>query len=205
VSQERLDIVAVGLTGGIGAGKSTALALFAEMGAVTMSADALVHELYRQSGPVALIAEHFGPGVVDSEGHVDRVRLAEAVRGRRDELRWLEELTHPLVAEEMARRMNQAPDGSVVVCEVPLLVEAGFEALFDLIVTVEATPHARRRRSVHQFDLDQFTEFEALQASSKRRVQASDLVFFNDGSLDDLRGFIRSAHERAVALLKEGQ
>ncbi|MBN1632481.1 MAG: dephospho-CoA kinase [Thermoleophilia bacterium] len=203
MSQKRLDIVAVGLTGGIGAGKSTALALFSEMGAVTMSADALVHELYKQPGVVALITERFGPGVVDSYNHVDRSRLAEAVRGRKRELRWLEKLTHPLVAEEIARRMNAAPDGSVVVCEVPLLFEAGFEALFDLIVTVEAGPEIRRRRSVQQFDLEQFTEFERLQASSKRRVEGSDLVFFNDGSLDDLRGFVRSAHERAVSLLKE--
>lgn len=205
MSQERLDIVAVGLTGGIGAGKSTALAIFGEMGALTMSADALVHGLYQQPETVALIAGRFGADVVDSEGHVDRGRLAEAVRGRRRELRWLEELTHPLVVEEMARRMNEAPDGSVVVCEVPLLFEAGFEALFDLIVTVEAGPETRRRRSVHTFDLEQFTEFERLQASSSRRVEGSDLVYFNEGSLDDLRGFVRSAYEQAVALLKEAK
>ena len=204
MSQERVDIVAVGLTGGIGAGKSTALGLFGEMGATTMSADALVHELYGQPETVAQVAEHFGNEVVDSDGHVDRVRLAAAVRGRRRQLRWLEELTHPWVVEEMARRMNQAPDGSVVVCEVPLLFEAGFEALFDLIVTVEAGPATRRRRSVHQFDVEQFAEFERLQASSRRRVEGSDLVFYNDGSLDDLRGFVRSAYERAVALLRGG-
>jgi dephospho-CoA kinase len=203
MSQGRLDIVAVGLTGGIGAGKSTALTLFGEMGALTMSADTVVHELYQRPGPAALVAERFGSDVVDSQGYVDRARLAEAIRGRRRELRWLEELTHPLVVEDMARRMNEAPDGSVVVCEVPLLFEAGFEALFDLIVTVEAGPETRRRRSVHQFDIELFTEFEKLQAPSKRRIERSDLVFQNDGSLDDLRGFVRHAYERAAALLKE--
>jgi dephospho-CoA kinase len=203
MSQERVDVVAVGLTGGIGAGKSTALDLLGELGALTISADELVHGLYTQPELAAHIASHFGSAVLDSGGGVDRGRLAEALRGRRSELRWLERLTHPLVAEGIARRIDEAPAGAVVVCEVPLLFESDLQALFDLIVTVEAGPETRRRRSVHHFDRDQFAEFERLQVPSRQRVEGSDLVFCNDGSLEDLREFIRDVYGVATGLHKE--
>ncbi len=203
MSQKRLDMVAVGLTGGIGAGKSTALACFQALGALTLSADALVHEFYARPEQVALIVDRFGTEVLNPDGGIDRTRLADLVRGKRRALRWLEQLTHPWVAQEIVRRMNEAPEGAVVVCEVPLLFEAGFEGLFDLIVTVEAGPEARRRRSIHHFDLEQFTEFEKLQTSSRRRAEGSDLVFYNDGSLDELHDFVRSAYQQAESMLEE--
>ncbi len=193
----------MGLTGGIGAGKSTALALFEELGALTISADSVVHELYRRPELLARIVARFGLAVLDDDGGLDRVRLAAVVRGRRGGLRWLEQLTHPLVSEEIKRRVENAPVGAVVVCEVPLLFEAGYEALFDLVVTVEAGGETRRRRSVHGFDLQQFSEFERLQASSERRVEGSDLAFFNDGDLDQLREFVGEAYTVATGLLRE--
>ena len=96
----RSDVVAVGLTGGIGAGKSTALSMFREQGALTTSADEIVHDLYSRPEYVALLVEHFGRDIVDERGGVDRRRLAGMVKGRREELRWLEQLTHPLVERE---------------------------------------------------------------------------------------------------------
>lgn len=203
MSRGRRDVVAVGLTGGIGAGKSTALAFFKELGALTVSADRLVHDLYGRPEVAALVAGHFGPEVLDARGRIDRKRLAAAVRGRPDELARLEAITHPRVAGSIMRRIDKAPAGTVVVCEVPLLFEAGYEALFDLIVTVEAGPETRRRRSIHGFGLEQFSEFERLQASSERRAAGSDLVFFNDGGPDELRDFVRTAYERAQTLLEE--
>jgi dephospho-CoA kinase len=203
MNQERREVVAMGLTGGIGAGKSTALAFFAELGALTVSSDQEVHRLYARRGLSARIAAHFGNGVLNEGGTVDRARLAEAVRGRREELAWLEMLTHPLVAKAIQRRVERAPAGTVVVCEVPLLFEAGYEDLFDLVVTIEAGPENRRRRSVHSFGLEQFSELETLQASSKRRVAGSDLAFYNDGDLKDLGEFVRGAYELASGLLKE--
>jgi dephospho-CoA kinase len=201
--QGRRDVVAVGLTGGIGAGKSAALAFFADLGALTVSADQVVHRLYSQRGLSARIAAHFGPDVLDERGTVDRAKLAETVRGRRDELAWLEKLTHPLVSRQIQRFIGRAPKGRVVVCEVPLLFEAGYEGLFDLVVTIEAGPENRRSRSIHRFDLDQFSEFERLQASSERRVEGSDLAFYNDGDLTELGEFVHKAYELATGMLKE--
>lgn len=204
MSRQRREVVAVGLTGGIGAGKSTALGLFGQLGALTISADQVVHQLYRGAETAALVAARFGAEVLDAEGGVDRARLAEAIRGRRRELRWLEDLIHPLVARGIVSFIEEAPTGAVVVCEVPLLFEAGFEVFFDIIVTVEAGPETRRGRSVHRFGSDLFDEFERLQASSRRRVRGSDLAFFNDGGLDELREFVRGAYEKARTLLEEG-
>ncbi len=201
MSHERRDVVAVGLTGGIGAGKSTALAMFKELGALTVSADQVVHDLYSQSGSSAIVAARFGPNVLNGQGVVDRARLAEAVRGRPDELAWLEGFTHPRVADTIRRRIRSASPGTVVVCEVPLLFEAGYEDMFDLIVTVEAGSENRRRRSIHNFDIEQFSEFEQLQASEELRTAGSNLVFVNDGSLNDLREFVGQAYERAQTLL----
>src|SRR5688572_22028076 len=100
MSQAERAVVVVGLTGGIGAGKTTALGLFQEAGALTLSADQIVHDLYAQPRVVKKVAEHFGSQVLDEQGSVDRVALARRVRRRRGELRWLEQLTHPLVAKE---------------------------------------------------------------------------------------------------------
>jgi dephospho-CoA kinase len=197
-------VVAVALTGSIGAGKSTALAMFAECGALVLSADELVHRLYARPEVAAQVAEHFGRKVLDKSGTVDRPKLAAAVRGLPWEVQRLEEIVHPLVAKEMSRLVDEASAGTVVVCEIPLLFESGFDNLFDLIVTVEAGPEVRRRRSVHQFGLEQFAEFEAMQASTERRVQGSDLAFVNDGDLDQLRDFVRGAYEAAANLNRVG-
>ncbi len=203
MSRDRRDVVAVGLTGGIGAGKSTALKLFQKLGARTVSADRVVHGLYARRGVASVVAEHFGPSVLDSRGRVDRPRLAAVVRGHPEELAWLEKLTHPLVAEGIEQRIRRASPGSVVVCEVPLLFEAGYDPMFDLIVSIEAGPENRRQRSIHSFGPEQFSELEALQASTDRRVAGSDMVFFNDGGPDELRDFVCEVYERARALLRD--
>ncbi|MCL5735857.1 MAG: dephospho-CoA kinase [Actinobacteria bacterium] len=194
-------VVAIGLTGGIGAGKSTALAMFRELGALTASADHIVHRLYEQQGLITAVAEHFGPVVLNGQGRIDRQKVAQLVKGRPDQLRWLEQVTHPIVASEIEHLIGGASPGSVIVCEVPLLFETRFERLFELVVTVEAAPKQRRSRSAGRFDPVVFAEFEDLQASSEQRIAWSDFVYHNDGSLDDMRAFVRDTYERAKGLL----
>jgi dephospho-CoA kinase len=203
MTELRPEVVAVGLTGGIGAGKSTALAIFAELGALTLSADTVVHELYTGEDCKKALVERFGVDVLDAEGEIDRRRLAALVRGRPDQLQWLERLTHPLVRERIEAFVKGAPAGSVVVCEVPLLFESGLADAFDLVVTIEASAATRRGRSTHGFDPGLFDEFEGLQASTERRVAGSNLAFFNDDRIEHLRMFVHEALARAKALLPE--
>lgn len=208
-SESERTVVAVGLTGSIGAGKSTALSMFSDLGLEAISADEIVHELYQRPGFISVVVDHFGQGILSSDGSIERVCLAEAVRGKTAELRWLEQATHPLVSEEITRRIQAAATGSLIVCEVPLLFETGFERLFDLVVTIEAAPEVRRHRSIHKFGLQQFGEFENLQASRERRVTGSDMVFVNDGTLDEMRDFVSTVRDRARQMLaprvREGQ
>ena len=104
----------------------------------------------------------------------------------------------------MAGVIKQAPSGSVVVCEVPLLLEAGFADLFDLLVTVEAGRNKRLVRSADRFDADVFDKFEELQASTAQRVAASDVVLVNDGTQEQLRSSVEEVLERALSMLKAG-
>jgi len=198
----RRKAVVVGLTGGIGAGKTTALIMFQELGAHTFSADEVVHDLYQQPEVADAVAAHFGEGVLGDDGCVDRSRLAAAVKGRPEELGWLEELTHPRAVEEIERRIARVPAGRVVVCEFPLLLGSGYEELFDLIVTVEADAEIRRKRSTHRFGLDQFAELEELQASPEERKRGSDMVYVNDHGFAGLRDFVAQVHRTALEILR---
>jgi dephospho-CoA kinase len=193
--------VAIGLTGGIGAGKSTALSMFRDAGALTISADDIVHTLYKRPSVAALLRERFGDAVLDDAGRVARRQLAAAVRGRPAELRWLEHLTHPLVAEEIKGFITEAPVGSVVVCEVPLLFECAYEPLFDLIVTIEASREKRAERSAQRFHPAQFKELESLQATTEERSAGSHLVYTNDSDKEEMRQFVTRAYARARALV----
>jgi dephospho-CoA kinase len=196
--------VAVGLTGGLGAGKTTALFMFRELGAVTLSADAIVHSLYLAPEIRAAMVERFGRAILDDNGEIDRGRLREAVRGDRAALQWLERLTHPRVGAAIERAIREAPPGAVVVCEVPLLFEAGLRDRFRLVLTVEASPGVRLARSADRFDKQGFSEFDSFQAGTERRVQGSDMVFYNDGALENMRAFVREAYARALALSGAG-
>ena len=138
-------MILVGLTGGIGAGKSTVSQLLAERGAVIIDADAITRQLQEPGQPVlAAIVERFGSGILSAEGALDRPALAELVFNDPDALKDLNGLVHPAVGREIARRIDIERDSDrVVVLDVPLLVETGRRGMAGVVV-VDAT--ARRRR-----------------------------------------------------------
>ena len=184
----------------MGAGKTTALFMFRDLGAVTTSADAVVHSLYLSSSIRAALVEHFGRGITDERGEIDRGRLREAVRGDSAAREWLERFIHPRVGAATDRTIRETPPGKVIVCEIPLLFESGSRSRFDLVVTIEASPDLRLARSSHRFDPEGFSEFDSLQAGTLRRVEGSDMVFYNDGGLERMRAFVREAYTRALSL-----
>jgi len=194
-------VVSVGLTGGLGAGKSSALQAFHELGAVTFSADAVVHELYRRPEIMAALAGRFGPQVLGPHGEVDRERLGSLVAGDDGARAWLEQLVHPRVGEQLDSLRRSAPPGSVVVCEVPLLFESGLQDRFDLVVTIEAPRALRVERVGPRMPAALFGRFDALQLTSEQRMAASDLAYPNEHDLTGLRGFVAEVYRRARALL----
>jgi len=182
--------VQIGLTGGIGSGKSTAAARFAELGALVIDADALAREVVEPGtdGLAAVVAE-FGEQVLDADGRLDRPALArlvfgdEAARGR------LNAIVHPRVRTRAAGLIAAAPPSTVVVQDVPLLVETERAAAYDLVVVVEA-PEQRR---VQRLAADRGMSAEdvrarmASQATDEQRRAVADVVLVNDGTPDDLR------------------
>jgi dephospho-CoA kinase len=177
----------VGLTGGLAAGKSTVARLLAERGATVVDADRLVAELYRAGEPgAARVAELFGRQVLRPDGAVDHAALSARVFADPEARRQLEAAIHPLVGQrfgELAARSE-----GIVVLEATLLVEAGWEGAFDLVVTVEASPEVRLARAVAR-GLDEAAARRRLvaQGEGEARRAAADRVIWNEGSPDDLR------------------
>ena len=179
----------VGLTGGIGSGKSTVSALLAQRGAVVVDADAITHDLQRPGTPiVAAMVERFGDGVLRADGSLDRQAVAGIVFADPAALADLNAIVHPAVGVEIAAQMQAAASADrVVVLDVPLLVESGRTDLAGLIV-VDVDPEVAVRRLVDQRG---FTEADAharmaRQASRADRLARADVVIDNSGTLADL-------------------
>ncbi len=180
----------VGLTGGMGAGKSTALKVLEELGAQVLSTDAVVHELYGENGVKDAVIERWGTEVAPG-GAVDRaVIAAKAFAGGEEERKWLEGLLWPLVGARMgawlehARALRPAPKAAVV--EVPLLFEAGMERGFDAtiaVITQEDTRRARAATRGHALA----EERASRQLSQEEKAARASYAIHNDGSVADLR------------------
>jgi dephospho-CoA kinase len=171
--------VAVAITGGIGAGKSEALAAFARHGAATLSADEVVHALIEEDPEVReALAERFGT--------TDRAEIGRIVFADPAQLAWLEALLHPRVRDSYADWFERVEAG-VAVVEIPLLYETGSETRFDKVVVVTAPPDVRRARSQLAGGA---RELRLLPEDEK--VARADYVYENAGSLDDLDHFVTS-------------
>ena len=182
--------ISVAVTGGIGAGKSEALAAFAECGAATVSSDEIVHHLLRHDQEVraALVAE-LGEGILGDDGHIDRGRVADIVFRDRSKLDFLEAFLHPRVAAEYLRWREQLAElpnpPRVCVTEVPLLYESGGESRFDKVVVITAPAKLReQRRRVRRDDRE-----ERL-LPDKEKVKRADYAYVNTGTLEELDAWV---------------
>jgi dephospho-CoA kinase len=183
-------VLLVGLTGGIGSGKSTVSAMLAERGAVVIDADVVAREVVEPGQPAyAAVVERFGPGVVAADGTLDRAAIAAIVFNDRDALKDLEAITHPAVGARMVELMQaQADTENVVVLDVPLLVEKGtYETAGTIVVDVD--PEIAVRRLVEQRGMSEGDARRrmAAQVSREERLAKADFVIPNDGSLEELR------------------
>ena len=178
--------VAVAITGGIGAGKSTALDAFRAHGAATVSSDEIVHHLVATDDAVRdALVERLGPEILGEDGRPDRARIAEAVFGDPERLAWLEALLHPLVSREYLtwrEQLAQLDDPPrICVTEVPLLYEVGAQDRFDKVVVITA-PRALReqRRRVPRDNRD------ARLLPDREKVRRADYHYVNTGTFEDL-------------------
>ncbi|HEU4348031.1 MAG TPA: dephospho-CoA kinase [Actinoplanes sp.] len=192
----------IGLTGGIGAGKTAVARRFAELGALVVDADALARAAVAAGTPgLAAVVAEFGPGVLGPDGELDRPALGRLVFGDEGVRARLNAIVHPLVRRRAAELIAAAPPGTVVVQDVPLLVETGQADRYDLVVVVEAPAELRAERLARDRGMspDEARSRMAAQATDEQRRAAADVVLVNDGDLDELRAEVdRVWRERVV-------
>jgi dephospho-CoA kinase len=189
----RDEVLRVGLTGGIGSGKSEVSRRLAARGAVIIDADVAARQVVAPGTPgLARIAETFGQGVLRPDGALDRERLGAVVFADPAQLAKLNAITHPLIVEWMQaaeRAEVEAAEGDpIVVFDVALIAESGRWANYDLVVVVDVPPEVQVDRLVSQRGMtpDQARSRLAVQASREQRLALADLVIDNSGSLEDL-------------------
>ncbi|HXR29731.1 MAG TPA: dephospho-CoA kinase [Solirubrobacterales bacterium] len=175
----------IGLTGGIAAGKSEALAAFERLGAATISSDAVVHELLDSEPLLSRLTDRWGAEVAP-EGRVDRNKIGEIVFADPEQLKWLEAQIHPLVGERIGAWLaSLGGDAAVAVVEVPLLFESEMEKVFDTTVAVVTADELRRERAEARGHA-LVGEREARQLAQEEKAARAEHVVKNDGSLEDL-------------------
>lgn len=180
----------VGLTGGIGAGKSTVSALLAEHGAYVIDYDQLARDVVAAGSPtLAVIAERFGPDVITDTGELDRPALGAVVFGDPHALQALNDITHPAIRELAVQREQAATaDDAIVVHDNPLLVEMGADAACDVVIVVDVPVEVQvdRLTSIRGMTVEEARARIDAQASRERRTGAADLVIDNTGPKDEL-------------------
>lgn len=187
-------MVKVGLTGGIGAGKSEVSRLLVECGAVLIDADRIAREVVEPGTPgLAAVVEAFGEDVLTADGRLDRPKLGSIVFTDPAKLATLNAIVHPLVGTRSRELERGAAADAVVVHDVPLLTENGLAPLYDVVVVVDAAPETQLDRLVR---LRGMTEEDArarmaAQAPREQRLEIADIVIDNDVPLEDLRRRVR--------------
>ena len=197
----------VGLTGGIGSGKSVVARRLAELGALVIDADALAREVVAPgTDGLAEVVAAFGPGVLAPDGTLDRSAVASLVFGDDEKRRRLEAIIHPRVRERSTRMIATAPPDAVVVNDVPLLVESGMASHFDLVIVVLASEEVRRKRLVeHRGMTEEAVQARfAAQATDEQRRAVADVEIVNEGTLDELVATVDAAWEQAIRPLLDG-
>lgn len=189
-----LGMLKVGLTGGIGAGKSEVSRLLVEHGAVLIDADRIAREVVAPGTPgLAAVVDAFGEDVLAPDGSLDRPKLGSIVFADPQKLATLNSIVHPLVGARSRDLENAAPEDAVVVHDVPLLAENGLDVLYDLVIVVDASPRTQLDRLVR---LRGMTEEDArarmaAQATRDKRLEIADVVIDNDVPLDELERRVR--------------
>jgi dephospho-CoA kinase len=193
----------IGLTGGIGSGKSTVLQMFADLGAAVIDADAISRGTTAAGGAaIAAIAVRFGAEFVTAEGALDRERMRAHAYADPQARKQLEEIIHPLVGRESARQVEAALAAGLpcIVFDIPLLVESGrWRAQVDRVVVIDCSPETQIERVVARSGLkpDEVRTIIAAQATRADRLAAADIVICNDGlSLGELRDNVVQAARR---------
>jgi dephospho-CoA kinase len=177
----------VALTGGIGSGKSTVGSIFSGLGAVVVDSDQIAREVVeRGSEGFNLVVAQFGDGILKN-GHINRSALGELVFADQDKLQKLEAITHPLIRQAFAKIVDESPKDSIIINQIPLLVESKHEYNFDFVITVSVSDPVRIQRLLARgLSQSQIQARLNAQASDIKRESIADHVIENSGDIAEL-------------------
>jgi len=191
----------VGLTGGVASGKSTVSAMLAELGAVVVDADLRAREVVANGTEgLADVVEAFGPGVLTGDGDLDRPAMGAIVFGDESKRRRLEAIIHPRVRARGAELEAAAPEGAVVVHDIPLLAETGQAAAFDAVIVVDVPTEVQveRMTALRGMSAADARARIAAQATREDRLAVATYVVENSGTVEDLRRRVAEVFEALV-------
>jgi dephospho-CoA kinase len=202
-------VLLVGLTGGIGAGKSTVAELLTERGAVVIDSDLLARRVVEPGQPaLAALVERFGEGILAADGTLDRAGLAKVAFADDESRQALESITHPAIGELFLQAMSEAPADGIVVNDVPLLVESGQASNrgYAAVIVVEAPREVRLDRLVERglTREDAAARMEAQATDGERRAVATH-VLDNGGTRADLEAQVDALWQELLALAADGK
>ncbi|WSB50450.1 dephospho-CoA kinase [Streptomyces cellulosae] len=199
-------MLTVGLTGGIGAGKSEVSRLLVECGAVLIDADRIAREVVEPGTPGhAAVVEAFGEDILAEDGSLDRPRLGAIVFNDPEKLATLNSIVHPLVGARSRELEEAAPEDAVVVHDVPLLTENGLAPLYDVVIVVDASPETQLDRLVRLRGMSEEDARArmAAQATREQRRAIADIVIDNDVPLDELERRVKEVWADLVRRARE--
>ena len=187
----------VGITGGIGSGKSAVTERFEQLGITVVDAD-LAARVIVETGKPALtaIAAHFGQDILQADGTLDRAALRQRVFADEDERRWLEQLTHPLIGQEIVDQIAAATSPYTILSS-PLLLETSQKALVDCVVVVDVPEETQLQRTM-QRDANAEAQVKRIMAAQMRRedrLERADIVIDNSRSLEELDSLVEELHK----------
>lgn len=197
-------MLVVGLTGGIGSGKSTVANYFAELGIDIIDTDQLAREVVAPGTPALIkITEHFGKEILDPKHQLNRKKLGDIVFKNPAERKWLEQLLHPLIREKMQQHIQQA-QSSYCIAVIPLLIETQPNKLVDRILIIDSPENLQITRAQQRDNLtqQQITTILKAQATREQRLAAADDVILNDKDLNHLKQQVLQLHKKYLGLAK---
>lgn len=195
-------MLVIGLTGGIGSGKTAVSNIFERLGICIVDAD-LCSRVVVEKGKPALgkIEEHFGPDILEADGSLDRTRLRKKIFTDPEEKKWLEALLHPLIFEELMNQLENASSAYVILSS-PLLVESGQNVICNRILVVDVPESVQMERTLQRDNetRDQVETIMRSQASRQQRLDKANDVIENTGSLEELESKVRKLHQQYLSL-----
>ena len=195
----------VGLTGGIGSGKTTVANLFAALGIVLVDADIVARAVVAPGQPaLTAIAEHFGANYLLADGSLNRALLREAIFRNAAAKTWLDQLLHPLIRQEMLKQLQQAKSVYVILV-APLLIENGLTAFVDQLLVVDIEPNTQIIRTTHrdQVSAEQVISIMAAQCDRAKRLELADQIIYNDQGPEALPQKVAELHQIYLAIAAE--